>query len=300
MTGKYENSTAVSELNESSSKRVHSGDIAQTTDLEYNSLNLDELRSARYMTEILSHGIRSFATGWLLHDTKMTLWYGDRMGVVLSGSFDIFQEAHYLVLLLAALLSSKVEDLGICPFVKPASNALGQFNGYENLMVEIDNAEADGQVVHDLKFKILQAQPIHADYGLVGQGTTIVPIRAVGHHSPGLGLSRGSLVMKMSWPLKTRLPESHFIQVIRSRLREEKPDMLKHIVDVKYSLRRTMKQVNLPRAFMDLDETSKFEEREFQCLVMPKYERLEAVTSVSEFKKIFVDVVRGALSTNIR
>ena len=54
-----------------------------------------------------------------------------------------------------------------------------------------------------------------------------------------------------------------------------------------------MEHINLPRAFMDLDESSNFDERELRCIVMPRYERLEAVESVDEFKKIFIDVVTG-------
>ena len=66
-------------------------------------LTENELQSAKYINEMMSHGVRDYATGWLLQDTTMTLWYADRMGLVQSAPFDIFGEPHLLLLLVAAL-----------------------------------------------------------------------------------------------------------------------------------------------------------------------------------------------------
>ena len=240
---------------------------------------------------MLSHGIRSFATGWLLNDTKMTLWYGDRMGVVMSKPFDIFHEAHYLVLFLAAIFSSELKNLGISPFVKSPSD---QFNGYEDSTLEFDEADTDHGTMDNLKFKISHVERLRTDYCAVGRGTTIIPICAIEQTLQAMDLGKNDLIAKLAWPSKTRTPEATFVKIIRRRLREERrEDMLKHIVDVKCSLTRTMEQMDLPRAFMDLDESSNFDERELRCIVMPRYERLEAVNNVDEFKKIFIDVVTG-------
>ena len=38
-----------------------------------NILTSHELQAIEYVNEIISHGVRSFATGWLLEDTIMSL-----------------------------------------------------------------------------------------------------------------------------------------------------------------------------------------------------------------------------------
>ena len=43
----------------------------------------------------------------------------------------------------------------------------------------------------------------------------------------------------------------------------------------------------------DVTPPEGFQERVFRCLVMTRYEKLESVNSVDEFKKVFVDVMRG-------
>ena len=253
---KRKRSSILSESNERSSKRLRLGNTVQA---RYAILNGKELESARYITEMLSHGIRSFATGWLLNDTKMTLWYGDRMGVVMSKSFDIFHEAHYLVLFLAAISSPELKNLGISPFVKaPAS--CNQFDGYEDSTLEFDEADTEHGTVNNLKFRIGDVERLRTDYCAVGRGTTIIPICAIDETSQAMDFGTNDLVAKLAWPLKTRIPESTFVKTVRRRLREERrEDMLKHIVDVKCSLIRTMEQMDLPRAFMNLDEPSSFD-----------------------------------------
>ncbi|TCD63011.1 hypothetical protein EIP91_006103 [Steccherinum ochraceum] len=61
-----------------------------------------ELQLAKYLNEILSHGVRDYASGFLLEDTTMTLWCADRMGLIASTPFDIFKEPHFLLLVVAA------------------------------------------------------------------------------------------------------------------------------------------------------------------------------------------------------
>ena len=51
----------------------------------------NELQIAKYLTELMSHGVRTYATGFLLDQETMTLWYADRMGLVVSVPFNIFK-----------------------------------------------------------------------------------------------------------------------------------------------------------------------------------------------------------------
>ncbi|KAK7690081.1 hypothetical protein QCA50_006727 [Cerrena zonata] len=77
-----------------------------------------ELQMAKYINELLSHGIRSYAFGFLVQETRMSLWYVDRMGMVTSESFDIFSDPGLFLLVIAALHFANRHQLGVIPLVK--------------------------------------------------------------------------------------------------------------------------------------------------------------------------------------
>ncbi|EED80082.1 predicted protein [Postia placenta Mad-698-R] len=95
----------------------------------------------------------------------------------------------------------------------------------------------------------------------------------------------GASVAKMGVCPFLRFPSN------RSRL-AKKPQYLRHIVDMKCWISRTIEEIRLPRAFMALHNFG-YERREFQMIVMKKYEKLEQVESVDEFTRVFCDVVRA-------
>ena len=64
---------------------------ANANDLE---LTHNETQIAKNLHELLSHGIRYYATGFLLENTKLSLWYADRFGIVKSRSFNFILEPH--------------------------------------------------------------------------------------------------------------------------------------------------------------------------------------------------------------
>lgn len=80
-------------------------------------LTNNELQIAKYLNEILSHGVRTHASGFLLEDTLMSLWYADRMGLIQSVQFDIFKEPHYLLLVVAAHHYNTPREFGRNPLI---------------------------------------------------------------------------------------------------------------------------------------------------------------------------------------
>ncbi|KAI0069646.1 hypothetical protein K474DRAFT_1777198 [Panus rudis PR-1116 ss-1] len=94
-------------------------------------LTNDEIQIVKYLNELLSHGIRQHASGFLVEDQWISLWYADRYGVVKSTCFDWIKEPHFLLLMIAALRFADQRKLGFSPFVAldpKASNA----NPYDN------------------------------------------------------------------------------------------------------------------------------------------------------------------------
>lgn len=223
----------------------------------------------------------------------MTLWYADRMGLVQSTPFDIFKEPHLLLLTMAALTHADHYKLGLCPLLEFQSHTR-EFGSYNGTMLDLSLAlDCDGKMLPRLKFSIVPDHTIQTDLGTIGRGTTIVPVNPNGETATRL-FGDGRLIAKFAWPVVTRHGEDTFIRKIRRKLKEKKPECLKHVVDLKCSLGRTIEELELPRAFMnDLPVLQKFEKRMLRCLVMEEYSTLESIDGLDEFKTVFVDTVRG-------
>ena len=72
---------------------------------------------------------------------------------------------------------------------------------------------------------------------------------------------------------------------MRRVLKEKKPHYLRHIVELKCSVTRTMDQMGLPRVGMDL-RPEQADERVIRTLVMKRSEKLEMAESAEYFKII--------------
>lgn len=225
----------------------------------------------------------------------MSLWYADRMGLVQTTPFDIFDEPHLLLLFVAALARADHQKLGVCPLLTFPSHTLidKKFDNYNGVTLDLQKAvDCDGKITRNLKFTIVPDCEIHTDLGTIGRGTTVIPVKASGKAQKLFG--KKHLIAKIAWPIESRHGEDMFIRKIRKKLKEKKPGFLDHIVDLKCSASQTMEEVALPRAFMDdLLRLENFERRLLRCLVMEEYSPLESVRSVDEFKTIFVDAVKG-------
>lgn len=109
---------------------------------------------------------------------------------------------------------------------------------------------------------------------------------------------KDELIVKMAWPLKEWDVKDGFIRIIWQELKTHVPCWLNHIADLKCSITQNMKQMDLPRFYMS--DLLGYEEQIFHLMMMKKYEVLEQVNSVDEFKKIFIDVVNGIYPCTIK
>ncbi|OCH84813.1 hypothetical protein OBBRIDRAFT_375200 [Obba rivulosa] len=272
----------------SSSKR------AKNADQPFSDLSDKELQTAKYLNELLSHHVRSYGTGFLLDQTKMTLWYCDRMGLVQSEPFDIFKNFEYLVLMVAALAKANLSTLGFCPFLElPSRHQDHTFDGVSLNLPDATDSEGEriGPVAFDLD--VNKSRKLINGYGAIGRGTAVIPVKTIGNSRALFGDK--NLRAKIAWPQEDRDAEDELIRKIRRAIDEndEARRYLKHIVDLKCSLTLSMEDVRLPRIFMDDVPLASSHRRMWRALVMEEYLPLQLVDSVDEFKEVFKHVLHG-------
>ncbi|KAI0791115.1 hypothetical protein C8Q75DRAFT_91512 [Abortiporus biennis] len=234
------------------------------------------------------------------------------MGVIKSQPFDFIQEPHYLLLAVAALKAADLTKLGISPFIKFPDRRNTVFGSYRNALLELPRAQdADDNPVADenvLRFKvdISNDRDLFNAYGAIGRGTTVFPIRAIqvaNNLEKGRTRARTSqkqqesmeaLVAKMSWPAERRKSEDGYIRAIRQKLQdnEEGKKYVRNIVELKYSLALKMdaEELKFPRGLMKTFKEQSVR-RIFRVLILKRYEPLERIRRLAEFKKIYKELV---------
>ncbi|THH31233.1 hypothetical protein EUX98_g2943 [Antrodiella citrinella] len=265
-------------------------------------LRPNELQAIKYVNELGSHGIRSYATGFLIEDYTMTLYYLDRMGVVKSAPFDFVDEPHFLVMFIAAVTHASMSQLGYLPLLKfptgrrTAFQPAQMLEEYTGVTLDLPTAQDIHSEDHKhLSFSLAVSddRTIVPTYGAVGRATVVVPIQARSVSAVKV-CKQEKLVAKVSWPAKSRdHGEDTNIRAISSALNkdESKKKFLENIVAMKFSVTRTMAEMDLPRAKMF--GVHLVHERVCRMLILKEYMPLQLVDSVKTFKKVFVDVVKG-------
>lgn len=260
-------------------------------------LTNNEVQAAKYLNELLSHGARNYATGLLIEDEKITLWYGDRFGIVKAAPFDFIKEPHYFLLVVAALCRASDTDLGFCPLLEDVpSDHLSYTGAILKVPSAIDalNYQLDGLV---FKLNTSATKEIKTNYGTVGRGTAVIPVVAFGRSLEMFGLD--NLVAKLSWQPVQRKEEKNIRKIRRRMARHEDPtirEALKYIVEYKCSASFAINDPNvqLPRAFMEsLPNLAEKDSREFRILVMKEYLPLQLLDTVDELNIVIHNAITG-------
>ena len=256
------------------------------------------------MNNLMSSNVRSFGIGWLIEDNNLRLWYGDRMGLVVTRRMKWLEEDRGLLLqCVAAMGRADVHDMGVFPDLhfpsrhgtRNASGAAeGSFRTYDgawlSMMAQAPDAVAPERFEFDVDTR--SGGCVYTEFGVLGRGTSVLPIVAKPETETAARFGEEKLVAKISWPHASRRAEDSLIIAVRKSLEKEKPNYLRHIVELKCSVTRTMDEMGLLRVRMDL-RPEQADERVSRALVLKRYERLETAESVEDFKIIFIDVVRG-------
>ncbi|KAI0079389.1 hypothetical protein K474DRAFT_651483 [Panus rudis PR-1116 ss-1] len=263
-----------------------------------------EVQILKYLNEILSHGFRHHSSGFLVDNQWISLWYADRYGAVKSRSFDWTMEPHYLLLMIAALHFAPPVKLGFSPFIAQSPAVSGLASTADAALVLPKASPLEGaEITTPLTFPldITPSRRIFTAYGIVGRGTTVIPIKMAGN-AVAAGIPQRSpdeLVAKVSWQHLSRKEATH-IRNIRAALKQsqyaEARSCLDHVVDMKYSFALPMEdpQLALPRALMRYMPSLLVKDmRYFNVLILEAYEPLEHIATAEEFKKVFRDTVRA-------
>ncbi|KAH9828544.1 uncharacterized protein C8Q71DRAFT_852009 [Rhodofomes roseus] len=298
----------------------------------------------KYMNQVMSHNVRSYTIAWLVDSGTLRLVYGDRMGIIFTKPIDFLdKDASLLLLILAAMGTADVHDLGIHPCVHYPKDAHGhdQFcldNGYRGsklrLAVELDEgtavdvefnldvSESNMRDMHRAKkekkktatsgaqrasrgasetvegaledSESSQRRTIYTEFGMIGRGTTVIPVVAAPGTKTEELFGSEALVAKVAWPHAVRKAEDAMIKAVRRRLAESKPNYLKHIVDLKCSMTKSgdSEEMHLPRFKLGVVPGAD-ELRVCRILVLKEYEPLETIGSGDNFRIVFFDVVRA-------
>ncbi|KAH8091059.1 hypothetical protein BXZ70DRAFT_954158 [Cristinia sonorae] len=283
----------------------HNADAPQAVPLSSaahgHGLTNNDMQVVKYVYELGSHGIRAFATEFLIKDFTMTLFYMDRMGLVKSAPFDFVDQSYFLLLYLAAVTHATPKGLGFFPLIQfpncpiPAAT----FPNYADIYLALPEAvDSTGQPIGAVVFSVDSDRGIIQSHSAVGRATVVVPVQPDPGNAAALDLcgrnANECLMAKISWQSKWRAGEDTHIRAVRKTLssKEETRHLLKHIVDMRCSTMQTMEHLELPRVIMGLpmDEAA---ERVCRILVMRTYLPLHHVESVDEFKAVFVGAVKG-------
>ncbi|THH27425.1 hypothetical protein EUX98_g6756 [Antrodiella citrinella] len=270
-----------------------------------------ELQIADYLTQMLSHGVRTYATAFFLHECNMTLWYADRMGLVVSEPFDIFAQSPLFLLVVAAHHYADPYDFGLHPLIALPVGSPHLVN-YKNTTLRlpmvvsadlppIDTSLPDAHAFDEgitttqsVEFQMdLDGRHITTAYEALGRGTAVIPILA------GVGttlcLDGARLVAKITSPREALPAEDRLIRILRRKLNEDDHarQYLKHVVDLKcsFSCKMDDKQMKLPRCLMG--PVADDHRRGFRILIMSEYLPLEHINSPAELKQIFIDTITG-------
>ncbi|KAK7686751.1 hypothetical protein QCA50_010351 [Cerrena zonata] len=257
----------------------------------------NEVQAIKYLNELISHGIRNYASGFLVEDQKLSLWYGDRFGIIKSRYLNLVKEPHYFLLVVAALTHASCFDLGFCPLVRKIPR---DSLSYATASLRVPSAlDVTGQDLGNLEFalNVSGKKPINTSYGTMGRGTTVIPILASGRSLELFGGDR--LVAKISWQPVKRNEEGN-IRRVRTRLAHatqfEAREALKYIVDFKCSTSLAIDNpdVGLPRVFMShIPAIDEQDLRDFRVMVMKEYLPLQLIDTPEELQLVFRHSVTG-------
>jgi hypothetical protein len=186
------------------------------------------LQCASYALEILSHGgLRSHVIGALVTDDTIELLYYDRSIVIVSEPLNFIKDQPRFIAVLQALASLSLQQWGYAANVlKPApllDNPLRTTDIFDGLELNLCNGSRlrlGGTVFHQ--------------HGLIGRGTCVVRATCI---EKGNGVSdeawNGQLIVKLSWPARSRMSEQVIIEQARSKAdNDEHRWVLKHLPKV--------------------------------------------------------------------
>jgi hypothetical protein len=250
------------------------------------SADLSMLQCASYALEMLSRGgLRSHVISALVTDDTIQLLYYDRSIIIVSRPVNFLEDPSRFVAMLHAIGNLTLPQLGYADVIKPAP-LLDNPRQTTDIFDGLELTLSDGT-------RLVLGSTIYHQHGIIGRGTCVIRARRV-EKTKDSGTSDdawdGPLIVKLSWPAKSRISENDIIEKARNAANhDEHRWVLKHLPNVLHAEDR---HVNLlSRALIDR-MGNQYEERVLRIMVQEKLypitERTAAVDLAQSFRETFM------------
>jgi hypothetical protein len=152
-----------------------------------------------------------------MEDDVAHVWWYDRQGAIQSHGINFVQDLPYFLVVLLALQRFTEENWGIVSAFRPRNNGQYRFSFPGPLAVDIST----GMMLHD-------------HFGIVGRATRVVcaSSQSCNPQDSSKELGGVKLVLKISWPEASRVPEAQVIEKAvgigehNSNVKGHLPDMI--------------------------------------------------------------------------
>ena len=234
------------------------------------------LQCASYALEMMSHGgLRSHVIGALVTDGAIQLLYYDRSIFIKSEPLYFLEDPSRFVAMLRALYNLPLSQLSHANLITPPPFLEGPRRS-QDIFDGLTLTLSDGTGLR-------LGSIIYLQHGIIGRGTCVVRATYIDGSRPG------SLVVKLSWPAKSRVSENDLIA--KARNAADHPDhrwVLKHLPKVRHAEDRQIESLS-PALIARMGEM--YEERVLRIIVQeelyPVTERTNAVDLAQSFREIF-------------
>jgi hypothetical protein len=174
--------------------------------------DLSMLQCASYALEMLSHGgLRSHVISALVTDNTIQLLYYDRSVIIMSRPANFLGNPSHFVAMLHAIGNLMLPQLGYTDIIKPAP-LLDNPRQTTDIFDGLELTLSDGT-------RLVLGSMIYHQHGIVGPGTCVVRAICV-KNMKGCGADNdgwdGPLIVKLSWPAKSRILENSIIEKARN------------------------------------------------------------------------------------
>lgn len=242
------------------------------------------LRCASYALEMFSHGgLRSHVISALVTDDTIQLIYYDRSLIIMSQPLSFLEDPPHFIAMLRAIGDLSLSQWGYVRTLIPAPisvNARRQKDIFDGLELKLNNG------------KVLKlGGTVYHQHALIGRGTCVVRAECVNEGRQKRNDDEawdGPLIVKLSWPAKSRTPEQDIIKKAREAADNGQHRwVLNHLPKV---LHDEDIDVNLLSQALIDNIGGRYEERVLRAIVQEELYPITERTTAPELAESFRDI----------
>ena len=176
-----------------------------------------------------------------------------------------------------------------------ASSTVGPPMHLDRWEIHLDQGiDADNSTAPDIVKMKITGDPLYVQPGIVGRGTSVIPVTVIpGHEFAGSEADK-KLVVKFSWPAASRVDsDDGLVRRICTRIGAKEA---RHITPMPLSTMLEGTRLGLPRMADSLRKLSgSVAERALCVIVCDRLRPLKDLETLQDFQSVFLYLVRGTL-----